>query len=419
MAYKIYTKGNYVFIDDTTTGIRHEAPKNKVVVQKELITSTKYWIKGFDTLPNPLKINSTSIQKESGDAYTDGEWVTFYTENTANFSQGGGATLTDSQIKTAYENNANTNAFTDAAESKLSNISVTAPINLDDISTRVANLDAAVVLKGSWDASGGVFPNGGTAQAGFSYIVSVAGTVDGVGFVLGDRVIAIADNASTTNYAANWFKADYTDQVLSVNGSTGAVTITDANLLTTDVVTNNASITKHGFLKKLSNTATEFMNGVGDWVAAVTATSVGAINAAAGSKTTPVNTDNLPIVDSEDSSSIKRVTFANLKAFLKTYFDTIYSTSGATIITAESSGITGAKSGVTNYTETFTLTGAVVGDHVSVGFNDAFYDDIKASAQNAVIHGKVVSANNVEITYRIVSFLAENTNRKVWAQIVK
>jgi hypothetical protein len=41
---------------------------------------------------------------------------------------------------------------------------------------------------------------------------------------------------------------------------------TDAGIATTDVTTNNASTSKHGFLKKLSNVATEFMNGVGNWV---------------------------------------------------------------------------------------------------------------------------------------------------------
>ena len=118
-----------------------------------------------------------------------------------------------------------TASFTTTDETKLDYITATGAVDLDSIKTRVEDLDASVVLRGSWDASGGTFPGGGTAQAGSSYIVSVAGTVDSVAFALNDRIIAIADNASTTTFAANWFKADYTDQVLSVNGSTGAVTI--------------------------------------------------------------------------------------------------------------------------------------------------------------------------------------------------
>jgi hypothetical protein len=45
-----------------------------------------------------------------------------------------------------------------------------------------------------------------------------------------------------------------------------AANVSDANITFTDVSTNNASTTSHGFLKKLSNVATEFMNGVGNWV---------------------------------------------------------------------------------------------------------------------------------------------------------
>jgi hypothetical protein len=92
------------------------------------------------------------------------------------------------------------------------------------LETVTNNLDAAVVLRGTWDASSGSFPGGGTAQAGASYIVDVAGTVDGVAFDVDDRIVAISDNASTSTFAANWHKMDYTDSVLSVAGLTGAIT---------------------------------------------------------------------------------------------------------------------------------------------------------------------------------------------------
>ena len=97
------------------------------------------------------------------------------------------------------------------------------------IQTQIDALSGAVVLKGLWDASVGTFPGGGVAQSGWSYIVSVGGTVDGEVFVANDRIVAITDNASTTVYAANWHKLDYTDAVLSVFGRTGAVTATDGD----------------------------------------------------------------------------------------------------------------------------------------------------------------------------------------------
>lgn len=45
---------------------------------------------------------------------------------------------------------------------------------------------------------------------------------------------------------------------------------------------------------------------------------------AATSKTTPVDTDEMPIQDSAASFGLKKLTWANLKAALKTYLDTLY-----------------------------------------------------------------------------------------------
>lgn len=129
----------------------------------------------------------------------------------------------------------------DDIRAKAGHISITQAVDLDAIETRVNALDAAVVLAGTWDASSGSFPGGGTAQAGASYIVSVGGTVDGAVFVANDRIIAIVDNASTATYAANWHKLDYTDAVLSVAGRTGAVTIALADI--TDMSANGRSLT--------------------------------------------------------------------------------------------------------------------------------------------------------------------------------
>src|SRR6185295_19787124 len=51
---------------------------------------------------------------------------------------------------------------------------------------------------------------------------------------------------------------------------------------------------------------------------------------AATSKSTPVDNDELSLVDSAASNVLKKLTWANLKATLKTYFDTLYKPKGNT-----------------------------------------------------------------------------------------
>lgn len=176
-----------------------------------------------------------------------------------------------------------TNKFATATEkAKLANITISQAVDLDAIESRVNELDAAVILKGSWDASAGTFPGSGVAQAGWSYVVSVSGTVDGVQFVAGDRIIALTDNASTATYASNWLKADYSDLVTALDGTTGNLTL-------------------------------------------------GSIIANLTGKTTPVDGDSMVLSDSAASNASKKVTWANIKATIKTYFDTLYQATDATL----------------------------------------------------------------------------------------
>lgn len=154
-----------------------------------------------------------------------------------------------------------------AAKTKTDFLTVTAATNLDTIRTKVDGLDAAIVLIGVWDASVGTFPGSGTAQAGNTWRVSVAGTVNGVSFNIGDRVMAIVDNASTTTFANNWFHEDYTDRVSSVAGRTGDVTLTVADVTgavastTTgitgaDAITNMVSLTQAEYDAIVSKSST-------------------------------------------------------------------------------------------------------------------------------------------------------------------
>ncbi len=55
------------------------------------------------------------------------------------------------------------------------------------------------------------------------------------------------------------------------------------------------------------------------------AANVAAAIAGAAGKSSPVDADSLALIDSADSNALKEMTLADLKAYLKTYFDTLYS----------------------------------------------------------------------------------------------
>lgn len=56
---------------------------------------------------------------------------------------------------------------------------------------------------------------------------------------------------------------------------------------------------------------------------------------AASSKTAPVDADELPISDSESTWGLKKLTWSNLKATLKTYFDTLYQAAGSYLTSSD------------------------------------------------------------------------------------
>jgi hypothetical protein len=152
-----------------------------------------------------------------------------------------------------------------ADKAKIDFITVTSGADLDQMQTDIAALDGARINKGTFQASLGVFPGGGTAQDGWTWISTDAGVIDTMDINADDAVVAITDNASTAT-AADWHLQDNTDKVISVNTKAGIVVLdkTDIGLsnvpntdFTTAVGLNTAKVTNVSTDLTSSTTATE------------------------------------------------------------------------------------------------------------------------------------------------------------------
>lgn len=106
--------------------------------------------------------------------------------------------------------------------------------------------------------------------------------------------------------------------------------------------------------KAYTNTEKTKLAGVEAAADVTDAQNVGSSIHGATAKTTPVDADTMPLIDSAASNVLKKVTWANIKATLKTYFDTLYQPIDATL-TALAGLATGAnKIPMSSGTDTFT-----------------------------------------------------------------
>ena len=93
------------------------------------------------------------------------------------------------------------------------------------------------------------------------------------------------------------------------------------------------------------------------------------IIAASTSKTTPVDADVLPILDSAAANILKKVTWANIKATLKTYFDTLYAAVGAFAASGANGDITsltGLTSPVSEVRQLQPITAAIASNAITI-----------------------------------------------------
>lgn len=168
-----------------------------------------------------------------------------------------------------------------------------------------------MIFKGIIDCSAN--PNYPAADAGNLHKVSVAGKIGGASgpnVETGDTIYCITDATSAGNHAtvgANWVISQ-----VNIDGAvTGPASATDGHVVLFDGTTGKL-IKSSGLTLAGTNTGDE------------TTTTAGALINGATGKTTPVDADYIGLMDSAASNVLKKLSWANLKATLKTYFDTLY-----------------------------------------------------------------------------------------------
>jgi len=180
--------------------------------------------------------------------------------------------------------------------------------------------------------------------------------------------VLIAGNTSPIATPSNWFALTIASQIKNTpNGNISATTVQGAlnELDTEKAMVGNVPVDIH----------------------------------ASTSKTTPVDADELGITDSESAFTLKKLTWANLKATLKTYFDTQYISSYSQTIGAFSN----LKASATGLSANVTITC----DEIAVENSSNAYATLRAVS--LTVAGTSVGANGLD-----TGTLATSTWYSLW-----
>lgn len=189
---------------------------------------------------------------------------------------------------------------------------------LDEILTLAASAaDLALVASGlAWqgvwdaDADSPTIPAAAGGNDGHFYWVGTAGTteVDGVSdWAVGDYVVS--DGSA-------WHRINVGVGVVTIAGKTGSVILESADI-------SDSTTLGRALLSAENAAAARTLLSAVDATAAFEATASGL--ASVDAKTSVVAGDWLSLVDSEDSNALKRLSFSNLRSYLRTTsFDSVY-----------------------------------------------------------------------------------------------
>ena len=152
--------------------------------------------------------------------------------------------------------------------------------------------------------------------------------------------VPVVTTARTVNSKALSSDVTLTQDDVSSGTTNKVFTVTEQTKLAGIATGATANASDATLLARANHTGTQLASTISDFSTAAD-TRIAAGTTAATSKTTPVDADELPLVDSAASNALKKLTWSNLKATLKTYFDSVSTTLSAKSIALGSNTVTG------------------------------------------------------------------------------
>jgi len=150
-----------------------------------------------------------------------------------------------------------------------------------------------------------------------------------------DGIEAGADVTDAANVAAAGAFMKATDDADDITeGTTNKLmTATERTKLAGIATGATANSSDATLLNRANHTGTQTASTVSDFNSAAlaaapaeTATTIGTLISGATDKATPIDADSVALSDSAASNILKKLSWSNIKATLKTYFDTLYAT---------------------------------------------------------------------------------------------
>jgi hypothetical protein len=154
-----------------------------------------------------------------------------------------------------------------------------------------------------------------------------AAVTDATGYVK----LAVSGHSGATSFTAADAISFQFSRAGDAGGGSGSVTsvgvtvptglsVSGSPVTTSGVIAITYTAGYQGYLA----TEASKLSGIAASADVTSATNVGSSIHGATGKTTPVDADTIPLIDSAASNVLKKVTWANVKATLKTYLDTLY-----------------------------------------------------------------------------------------------